>query len=88
MKSKDKIMKYKCCKCGGINLVSNCPININDEYEEPKNSEIHCEDCETVTDIIDITDEEYYRIKDMSENEYDAYCDKNREEYDKDNKEE
>lgn len=81
-------MKYKCCKCGGINLVSNCPININDEYEEPKNSEIHCEDCETATDIIDITDEEYNNIKKMSDKEYYEYIEKNLKAYNKDNKEE
>ena len=38
--------------------------------------------------FLNIPDEEYFRIKNMSENEYDAYCGKNREEYDKDNKEE
>lgn len=76
-------MKYKCYKCGGINLVSNCPININDEYEEPRDSEIHCEDCETATDIIDITDEEYNNIKKMSDKEYYEYIEKNLKEYNK-----
>lgn len=81
MKNKDKTMKYKCCKCGGINLISNCPININDEYEEPRDSEIYCEDCETATDIIDITDEEYYNIKKMSDTEYCEYMEKNLKKY-------
>ncbi len=76
-------MKYKCCKCGGINLVSICPIHINDEYEEPRDSEIHCEDCKIVTDIIDITDEEYNNIKKMSDKEYYEYMEKNLKEYNK-----
>ena len=62
--------------------------NIDYIYEESISTEVYCEDCDDQTNTIDIPDEEYFRIKDMSENEYDAYCGKNREEYDKDNKEE
>jgi hypothetical protein len=83
-------MRYKCARCGGIKLTATCPIDINTDYiyEESISTEVYCEDCDDQTNTIDIPDEEYFRIKDMSENEYDAYCGKNREEYDKNNKEE
>ena len=78
-------MKYKCCKCGGVSLTATCPIDINTDYiyEESVSTEVYCADCDELTNTIDITDEEYYNIKKMSDTEYCEYMEKNLKEYNK-----
>ena len=78
-------MKYKCCKCGGVSLTATCPIDINTGYiyEEAISTEVYCADCDELTNTIDITDEEYYNIKKMSDTEYCEYMNKNLKEYNK-----
>ena len=78
-------MKYKCCKCGGVSLTATCPIDINTDYiyEEAISTEVYCADCDELTNTIDITDEEYNRIKKMPYEEFEKYRQENLKEYNK-----
>lgn len=80
-------MKYKCARCGGINLLGHATIDLNSDtiIEGDCDNFTWCEDCEDQTTPIEISIEEYKEIKDIRKNynKYAEYRTNNIKEYEK-----
>lgn len=80
-------MKYKCARCGGINLLGHATIDLNSDtiIEGDCDNFTWCEDCEDQTTPIEISIEEYKEIKDIRKNynKYTEYRTNNIKEYEK-----
>lgn len=74
-------MKYKCARCGGVSLLGHATVDINSDtiIEGDCDNFTWCEDCEDQTTPIEITIDEYHKIKSIrnKEDEYNKYREDN-----------